>query len=521
MAPPPGSLYHRFVRILLTLTLLGAAALATLPVQAAPPASPATAHAAQGQPALLRLAERLRRLGEDGLDPRDYAIPADALAEADPVAWRAALKQAAAAALSDLLHGKVRDLPGRVDIRRDTAALPLNPWMADLAAAPEPAAVIDRAALLPPDAAALRRALAAARARVAAGGFPTVPPMPGIEALEPGAFDPVRVPALRARLAASDPSVAAMRPADPSVYDEALVATVRRFQAAEALEPDGRIGRMTFAALNRPADVAVRQLRVALDMRRAAAAPGPERRIEVNIPHQRLQVIEAGRVALDMNVIVGKPARATPVLRVRLTAVQFNPPWGVPERNAREDLLPKFRQNPRAMMERGFRVYGFAEGQRVELDPTTIDWRSVNPERFPYVIRQDAGDANALGRIKFIIPNSEDIFMHDTPDRHLFRRAERAFSSGCIRLEKPMELLDIALQGVAGWDRARVDRVLESRQTSAMTVARPIPVRLHYTTVTVEGSEVRIRPDLYGLDEAYARALDAPRLPRVAELRAR
>ena len=84
-----------------------------------------------------------------------------------------------------------------------------------------------------------------------------------------------------------------------------------------------------------------------------------------------------------MPVIVGKPARATPMLRVRMMAVQFNPQWGVPERNAREDLLPRFRRDPRAMMEKGFRVYGFAEGQRVEIDPTTIDWASVNPQRFP------------------------------------------------------------------------------------------------------------------------------------------
>jgi murein L,D-transpeptidase YcbB/YkuD len=201
--------------------------------------------------------------------------------------------------------------------------------------------------------------------------------------------------------------------------------------------------------------------------------------------------------------------------------VMFNPPWGVPERNAREDLLPKFRANPRAMMEKGFHVYGYADGQRVEIDPTAIDWRSVSPERFPYVIRQDAGEANALGRIKFVIPNTEDIFMHDTPDRQLFRRPERAFSSGCIRLEKPMELLDIALQGTAGWDRARVDQVMAGRQTAVMPVGRPIPVRLHYTTVALEGGEVRLRQDIYGHDEAYARALEAPRLPRLAELRAR
>ncbi|WP_254452211.1 L,D-transpeptidase family protein [Roseicella sp. DB1501] len=537
-------MYHCIVRILLALARLtapAAAALVAAPLAHASPPPGAPARGAtpggaamvvpagvapgvapggvSGIEAQQRLAQRLQRLAEDGLEPRDYAIPPDALARTDPAGYAAALRHAAVAALADLLHGRVRELPNRPDIRRETASLPLAPWVAELAAAPEPAVVIERAALLPPGAAPLKRALAAARARVAAGGWPVVPPMPGIEALEPGMADAERVPALRARLAAVDPALAAAAPEDPLVYDEALVAAVQRFQAGEGLEPDGRIGRMTFAALNRPAEVAVRQLRVALDMRRATAPPGADRRIEVNIPWQRLQVIEAGRVALEMAVIVGKPARPTPVMRVRLTSVMFNPPWGVPERNAREDLLPKFRANPRAMMEKGFRVYGFADGQRVELDPLAIDWRSVQKDRFPYLIRQDAGDANALGRIKFVIPNGEDIFMHDTPDRGLFRRAERAFSSGCIRLEKPMELLGIALQGTPGWDRARVEQVLAGRQTAVMTVGRSIPVRLHYTTVTIEGGEVRIRPDLYGLDEAYARALDAPRLPRLAELR--
>jgi L,D-transpeptidase YcbB len=251
---------------------------------------------------------------------------------------------------------------------------------------------------------------------------------------------------------------------------------------------------------------------VALDMRRAAApAPAAERRIEVNIPHARLRVLDGpeGRELLEMAVIVGKPARPTPTLRVRLTAVQFNPPWGVPERNAKEDLLPRFRRDPRAMMEKGFRVYAFQDGQRVEIDPTGIDWAGVRPDRFPYLIRQDAGEANALGRIKFIMPNGEDIFMHDTPDRHLFRRPDRAFSSGCIRLERPLELLDLVMAGMAGWDAARVARVLDSRQTTQVTVARPVGVRLHYTTVVVERGEVRMRPDIYGLDEAYARAMDA------------
>lgn len=459
--------------------------------------------------ALARLAERLRRLDEDGLDPAAYGIPAEGLARQDPASYQSALQRAAVLAMTDLLHGRVREMPGRVDLRRDTALIPLGPWLAELDGAADPAAVIERAALATPDAAPLRAALAAARARVAAGGWGTIPGGAPNDTIEPGTVDPVRIPALRARLAATDRAVAAAGHRDSPVYDEVLVAAVRRFQAANGLEADGRIGRITLAHLNRPAEAQVRQLRVALDMRRAAAPPPPaERRIEVNIPHQRLQVLEGERSLLDMAVIVGKPARATPMLRVRLTSVQFNPPWGVPERNAKEDLLPRFRRDPRAMMEKGFRVFGWQDGQRVEIDPTTVDWTSVSAQRFPYYIRQDAGDANALGRIKFIMPNGEDIFMHDTPDRHLFRRPDRAFSSGCIRLERPMDLLDIVMEGTAGWDRARVDRVLASRQTSVMPVARTLPVRLHYTTVIVEGGEVRMRPDIYGLDEAYARAMD-------------
>jgi len=473
---------------------------------------------AQSHEALLRLAARLRRLDEDGLDPRGYRLPDAILAAEDTSAWRAALQRSATLALSDLLFGRVPELPGRVDLRRAPATLSLATWMAELIAAPEPTEVLDRAALLPPDAAALKLALAAARLRAAAGGQPAVPPFDGIEALEPGAVDPLRVPALRVRLTAIDTALAEVEPAARDTYDEALVAAVRRFQAAEGLQADGRIGRATFAALNQPGQAAIRQLRVALDMRRAAAPAGAERRIEVNVPHQRLQVIEGRRVLLDMAVIVGKAARATPMLRVRLTAVQFNPSWGVPERNAREDLLPRFRANPRAMMDKGFRVYGVSEGQQVEISPASIDWRAVNPAHFPYVIRQDAGEANALGRIKFIIPNTEDIYLHDTPDRSLFRRAERALSSGCIRLEKPLELLDIALEGTAGWDRARALRALDSQRTSSIAVGRSLPVRLHYTTAVVEGGEVRLRPDIYGLDDAYLRALDAPRAASLAAL---
>ena len=469
------------------------AALALVPGALASREASAQGLAADGR-GLDRLADRLRRMDEDGLDPALYGTPSDA----------ATLQRAAQAALTDLLHGRAKDLPGRVDLRRDTSRVPLGPWMAELASAADPAAVLDRAALLPPDAGPIKAALGKARAIAAQGGWERIPGGAANETIEPGVVDPLRVPLLRARLAGEDPRVAGSNP----VYDAPLQAAVRRFQEASALEADGRIGRISLAALNRPPEAAVASLRANLDMRRAAAAPTAERRIEVNVPHQWLQVLDGDQVVLEMAVIVGKPARATPMLRVRMNSVQFNPTWGVPERNAREDLLPRFRRDPAGMQAKGFRLYGMVDGERVEIDPTTVDWSGVNPNRFPYFVRQDAGDRNALGRIKFIMPNSDDIYMHDTPDRHLFRRPDRAFSSGCIRLDKPMELLDIVMAGTPGWSRERVDRVLASRQTAGAALARTFPVRLHYTSVVVHGGEVRMRSDIYGLDEAYARALD-------------
>ena len=282
---------------------------------------------------------------------------------------------------------------------------------------------------------------------------------------------------------------------------------------------DGRVGRISLGLLNQPFSARVDQLRVALDMRRAAAPAGPERRIEVNIPDYHLQVLEGGREILGMAVIVGRRDRQTPMLGVRMTAIQFNPPWGVPERNAREDLLPRLRRNPQEVMERGFRIFQFVAGERVEVDPRTVDWTRFNAQRFPFVIRQDAGEANALGLIKFIMPNGDDIFMHDTPDRHLFRRPDRAFSSGCIRLSQPTELMALLLEGTPGWDMDRAQRAIDSRETSVVSLRRPLPVLLRYQTVTVEpAGRVRIRPDIYELDAAYTRAMAAPPRQHVATL---
>ena len=459
---------------------------------------------AASRSALDALAARLEALGEDGLDPRHYDM-----------SDREALMARAEAALRDLLLGRVASLPGRVDIKRDAARANFQAWRERLFASADPASVLDQAAALHPDTAPIKAELARFKAIAARGGWPLIEGNLA-STLEPDARDAARVAQLRARLAVLDPEVLRGAAAESPFYDARLQAAVRRFQADEGLEADGRIGRLTWAALNTPVEAKIGQLRTALDMRRGLAAPA-ERRIEVNIPHFRLKLTDAGRVVQDMAVVVGRVDRQTPMLDVRLVAVQFNPPWGVPDRNAREDLLPRFRRDPGRMQAMGYRLYQRIDGELTEIDATTLDFSAYSKDRFPFIIRQDPGEVNALGRIKFVMPNRDDIFMHDTPDRHLFRRPDRAFSSGCIRLERPMDLLSEAFSGMPAWDRERFDRVLESRTTQGVALARAIPVRLHYDTVIVEAGTVVMRRDIYGLDAAYLRALDAPRSERLAE----
>ena len=436
-------------------------------------------------PAATAVMERITRAAEDGLDPRHYPLPDPS----DPM-FDQRMTATAAAFLGDLTGGRLREIASRPDVIRSGHAPDPVQAALGIATAADPAAAL--AALEPSDPA--YRAIKAALAREIAAIPAAPPPFPTGGTIEPGTED-ARVPAIRARLGVTGEGL---------VYDDALQEAVRRFQASQGLSVDGRIGRNTQAALNEGPVARARRLRVALDMARDPPVwVGPH--IDVNIAEQRLRVIDDGRTVLEMAVIAGSRVRQTPPLRTTLTLAQFNPPWGVPMRNAKQDLLPRLRRNPEAVIAQGFRVYEVVGGERVEVDPRTVDWNAVSPNDFPYLLRQDAGETNALGRIKFVMPNRDDIFMHDTPQRSLFARQERLYSSGCIRLEQPYALMAYAI----GWDRARAEAAIASGRTFGILVRMPLPVVIAYRTALVGADgTVTLRPDAYGLDEAYAQLLD-------------
>jgi murein L,D-transpeptidase YcbB/YkuD len=350
----------------------------------------------------------------------------------------------------------------------------------------------------------LADALATYRGLAEAGGWPSVPDGP---VLRPGESS-LRVRDLRARLGSGDPR-ATRAPADPLLYDEELETAVIAFQASHGLDTDGVVGDKTLAALNVPADVRARQIELNLERWRWLPQKLGERYVVVNIPAFDVSVIEGDEVILEMRVAVGRSYRRTPVFSDAIRYLVLNPHWEVPHRLAVQDKLPEIKKDPEFLSREGFRVYqGWGAEQR-EIDPATVDWSDVEPRSFSYRLRQSPGPRNALGRVKFMFPNRFNVYLHDTPSREVFGKAERDVSSGCIRLERPLELAETLLGPESRWSRSEIERVLASGAETVISLERPVPVHLLYWTAWADADgAIHFRNDVYGRDALLAEALE-------------
>jgi murein L,D-transpeptidase YcbB/YkuD len=215
-----------------------------------------------------------------------------------------------------------------------------------------------------------------------------------------------------------------------------------------------------------------------------------------------VSLIENDEVVWITRAVVGRPYRETPVFRASMTYLVLNPTWTVPPTILRNDLLPEIRRDPAALARRNMVVLD-TSGE--EVDPAEVDW---NARAFPYMLRQQPGPDNALGRVKFMFPNPHYIYMHDTPSRELFSRADRTFSSGCIRLENPMDLAELLLRESPEWDRAAIDRVLAEGRQRTVNLPRPLTVLLIYGTVVPEDGEIYFLQDVYNRDARLLEALN-------------
>jgi murein L,D-transpeptidase YcbB/YkuD len=352
-----------------------------------------------------------------------------------------------------------------------------------------------------PEYADLRAALADYRALAAAGGWPTVPLG---ESLKPGMSDP-RVPALRARLAVTDGADPVALPGAEDVYDDGLVAVVKIFQGRHGLDVDGIVGKASIVALNVPVETRVRDIVLSMERWRWMPPELGKNHLIVNIAGFELRRFANGRMEERMNVVVGRPYNRTPVFSDAVRYLEFNPYWNVPHGIAVKEELPKLKQNPAARAAAGFEA---VRGSQV-YPVTSINWRQYGPGNFPFQLRQRPGPNNALGRVKFMFPNRFDVYLHDTPARSLFDKAERAFSHGCIRLARPLDLAVqvLAVGGVPGWDMARVDAVVASKQRTVVNLVEPLPIHITYFTAWVDQGIPNFRADIYGQDEKLLAAL--------------
>ena len=341
----------------------------------------------------------------------------------------------------------------------------------------------------------LMRALREYRAIYAAGGWEEIPDGPE---LAPGSKG-TRVAMVRKRL-----QLNAGGP-DSAAFDANLAAAVERFQRLNGLKPTRKVDRPTLAELNVPVEKRIGQIELSLERARWLPSDFGARYILVNIPEAVLRVVERDSVVFSTRAVVGKAGRQTPVLVDTMTSLVLNPSWNLPPVVVDEDVLPKLTKNTDYLKQKNIKVYqGWGKEAR-EINPDSVRWARWTSRTMPYNLRMEPGPANALGRVKFLFPNDEHIYIHDSPQRSLYSKEQRLYSSGCVRVERARDLAAYLLGESPRWDRERLAEAFAAGEERSVALRKPIPVYLIYLTAWVGADgAMHFRPDLYGRDESLA-----------------
>lgn len=293
--------------------------------------------------------------------------------------------------------------------------------------------------------------------------------------------------------------------ASPEIYDSALLKQVQVFQEKHGLNPDGVIGNATIRALNKTPRDFIRQARVNMERLRWLPDTVLSEVILVNIANYSMDYLRGTDTLLHSNAIVGKAYRKTPVFNAPMSYLVFSPTWTVPPTILRNDVIPAIKRDIGYLASKNMRLLTH-NGQQV--DPNSVDWSKITANNFPYMVRQDPGPSNSLGWVKFMFPNSHNVYIHDTPSRELFARDDRALSSGCIRIQKPLELARLLLADQPLWSDDRILSAMYSRKEQTVMLNRKIPVVLLYLTFWTDSRGTPMfRHDIYERDEELFKAL--------------
>ena len=294
----------------------------------------------------------------------------------------------------------------------------------------------------------------------------------------------------------------------PDIPDKHLLLTaIKSFQARHGLEQDGMAGINTLTAMN--ASVADDIASVAMSLERFRWLPRElgKRHIFVNIPDFRLSLVDNELEVLTMPTVVGEYQHQTPAFSRELSYMEYNPTWTVPASITNKKLIPSERKSPGYLVNRNFEFLKSSNGQLVEVPASSVTASDIDAETLPFVLRQRSGPGNALGRMKFMMPNKYAIYLHDTPVKHHFTQTHRAHSHGCIRLSEPEALARALMEG-DGYEPDRIEESIQSQETHKIVFRQPIPTHLVYMTAWVDENQVlQKRPDVYGNNDTLLNEL--------------
>ncbi|TDQ00025.1 murein L,D-transpeptidase YcbB/YkuD [Halanaerobium saccharolyticum] len=286
-------------------------------------------------------------------------------------------------------------------------------------------------------------------------------------------------------------------------FSQQVKRSVVRFQLDNGLNADGIVGSKTRKALNIPLEQRIKQIIVNMERWRWLPENLGSRYIYVNIADYNLKLYENNQLKMEMKTIVGQEQRSTPVFSDEIDYLVLNPYWYVPKSIAVKDKLPLIKEDYKYLQENNYSLFQYTGNNNLkEIDPAEVDWSEIDKDNFNYLLRQNPGDENALGRVKFMFPNRFSIYLHDTPSKYLFSETERGFSSGCIRIEKPVDLAEYLLKDQEKWDRQAIEAEMKKDKEKTVYLNNPIKIYLQYNTVWVDSlGNLNFREDIYGRDQ--------------------
>ncbi len=362
-----------------------------------------------------------------------------------------------------------------------------------------------------------KQALAMYRELAETGGWK---PIPAGDSIKPGMKN-ARVGLLRSHLRLWDDlkveNDRAAQGSDANYYDDDMVKAVKWMQYRHGLAQDGAVGKATLAAINVPVEDRIDQLVINLERRRWMTDDFGQRYIFVNLADFTLKLVDEPKTLLDMRVVIGKTYHKTPVFSKNMTYLVINPFWNVPPSIAGGEILPKLKKDPGYLAKKNFTLLSDWSASAQSVDPYTIDWSQVTRRNFRWRLRQGPGDGNALGRIKFMLPNHFNVYLHDTPSKSKFSQTVRSFSHGCVRVHEPTRLAAAVLTENKGWGEEEITAAITAKKRRIVKLKNPLPVHISYLTAWVnKDMSVHFRADIYDRDKQLANNLLGQRDNRFA-----